>query len=66
MHHFDSREAEKIGLEKSIILTNLNLFYNIQKENLYKHFPYIPPDRFYSLLDELIKEGQIWEDNSND
>jgi hypothetical protein len=62
---FLSSYAVTHGLEKAVIIENVNRFYHINRiqgspikeEDLYLEFPFIEKERFYQLLNELIEEG---------
>ncbi len=55
-----------MGLEKTIILYNISEVPNCPRNQKHLHFPYIDPEKFYQLLDEIVKEGLAWEEESNE
>lgn len=54
---FTKDEAMKYGLEKACILYEIrNSLEGMPKEELYEEFPFIKKERFYELLEELLKD----------
>jgi len=62
-HLFCPQDAIKYGVEKSIILANIEDASSMYfKENLYEYFPYFEKHFFYNELNELIKSGLLIEE----
>ena len=64
-HWFDKFVAQRIGIIKSSILSNLQLEYALKDpkppyEELYLLFPYLERLEFYVYLDELIEDELIF------
>ncbi len=63
-HGIDLCLAKKIGLEKAVIICNIEGCYDTDGSKtkfsrLYTHFIYFTRAKFYSLIQELIEDGQI-------
>jgi hypothetical protein len=58
---FCIKDAIELGLEKSIILQNIEVFNNYEFDSLHKAFPFINEKVFYTLLKQLIDEKYVKE-----
>lgn len=58
-HCFNVHEVLRYGWEKACILENIHLFHDVKNTELHLWFPYIPVDRFYILIGEMIQDGLL-------
>ena len=64
-HIFSAKEAQSLGLEKAIILNNIQdcnidgdgTRIDTPLQDYYIYFPYISKERFTTLLGELLDQG---------
>ena len=55
----------KYGWQKAIILSNVEKFNHIPKDELHLHFPFIDSYVFYQHINWLITEKLITEDHES-
>lgn len=58
---FNSDDAIKHGIEKTIIYHNIGTFGLIPSNEIHLKFPYIEKERFYELVEELKDDNLIFE-----
>lgn len=62
-HVFDTAHALKFGLEKACILENISKLESAESPKIEVLFSYIPKDRLFQLIRELIEAGHLKEVN---
>jgi len=61
-HTISSDDVIKYGMEKACILGNIDRCSDLKRLEYHTVFPYIEIKRFYSLLNEMLKEGILKDD----
>lgn len=60
-HIINSDDVEKYGMEKACILGNIHHCIELELPNdrYHEKFSYIKKEKFYKLVDEMIKAGLL-------